>query len=483
MRPIPIKPALCASTALALLLGACAPDLGAKPDLASMADLHASKSFAAPKAEWPREDWWKDYGDTVLDSLIAEGLKDSPTLKIAAARLRSAQAQANIAEADLWPTVTGSGDVMEAKLSRNQMGDSFSAVIPSGWHHQAAIATQIGYQLDLFGKNRAALAAATSTADAAAADVAEARLQLAAGIAATYASLVQLTADKKLAEEALKERRDSLAIVRGRVSAGLDNEGSEGLAEAQVWAAEGTLHMTERLMASTRNQIAALLGKGPDRGLAIEIPEGPARLKTPGLPESLTLNLVGRRPDIVAARERALAAAKEIDVAKANFYPNIQFVGQLGVQALDAKDLIGAASGFGQFGPAVSLPIFDYGRLSGAYRQSRAEYDAAVYAYDETLTGVLRDVATAYNNRISADIELKDARAKLGSATKAYSVILNRYRGGLTPYIDVLTAQTALIDSRRNVADLEANAFATDIELKRALGGGYVADNPSQHQE
>lgn len=483
MRRNPFKPALCATTALALLLGACAPDLGAKPELASVSDLETARSFAAPKAEWPREDWWTDYGDPVLDSLIAEGLQDSPTLKIAIARMKAAEAEANIAGAELWPAVSGSGNAMETKLSRNQMGNGFSGVIPSGWHHEAQIAADASYELDLFGKNRAALAAATSAADAAAADCAEARLQLAAGIAVAYAGLIQLSADKRLAEEAVQQRRESLAIVRGRVGAGLDNDGSQALAEAQVSAAQGTLHATERLILSTRYQLAALLGKGPDRGLALALPAAGIQLHTPGLPDSLTLGLIGRRPDIVAAKERALAAAKGIEVAKANFYPNIQLVGQVGVQALDAKDLLGAPSLLAHFGPAVSLPLFDHDRLSGAYRVARAEYDAAVYAYDGTLAAALRDVATAYSERKSADVELKDARAKLVSATRAYQVILNRYRGGLASYIEVLTAQTALIESRRNVADLDANSFATDIALKHALGGGYTATNASAPQE
>jgi outer membrane protein TolC len=131
----------------------------------------------------------------------------------------------------------------------------------------------------------------------------------------------------------------------------------------------------------------------------------------------------------------------------------------------------------GSFGPAITLPLFDYGRLTGIYTKARADYDAAVAAYDMTLTGALRDLANAYTNRRSAEIELMHARDTLASANQSHSVIKARYGKGLARYIDVLTAETSLIQQRRTVADLEANAFASDIALVRALGGAAIKQN------
>jgi NodT family efflux transporter outer membrane factor (OMF) lipoprotein len=469
--------------ALTLLLAACAPDLGDLPKPMDTTSLQTAQSLQAPPQDWPSEEWWKAYGDPVLDSLIDEALKDSPNLKIAEARVRAAVAQAGVAEADLWPTLNASGGLQEAKISRYQMGKAYSAGFPPGWHHQAQIAADLSYELDFFGKNRAALIAATNAAEAAEADRAEAQLQLSAGVATTYAGLVQLTRDKALADDAVRQRKESAALVAQRYKNGLENKGSLAQAKAQVWSAEQQRDTVLRMIASTRNQIAALLGKGPDRGLSIAVPKD-RTLIPPGLPANLTLDLIGRRPDIVASKKRAEAAAKQIDVADANFYPNVSLVGEFGLQSFDAKDLLNAQAAMGHFGPAVSLPVFSYGRLTGAYRVARADYDAAVASYDGTLTDAVRDVATAYSNRKSADVELMHARAMLASAEEAYGVIWNRYKGGLTPYIDVLTSETQLIDQRRAVADLEANAVTTDIALKRTLGGGYVAQNQqTAHQE
>jgi NodT family efflux transporter outer membrane factor (OMF) lipoprotein len=474
-----IRPTGAAALAL-LFLTACAPNLGEMPQPQAPAALATTQSFQAPTAEWPQEDWWKAYGAPQLDGLIAEALKDSPSLKIAAARVRSSRAAAGIAEADLWPTLNASGNLLESEGSLNQMGQSYRTMLPSGWHHEAEIAAGLNYQLDFFGKNHAALAAATSAAEAAAADEAEARLQLSTAVAATYVNLVQLSADKRLADEAVQQRKDSAALVRKRFDRQLENQAELSQAEAQVWAAMTQADTIDRLIANVRNQLAALLGKGPDRGLAIALPAANVKLNPAGLPDTLALDLIGRRPDIVAAKKRAEAAASGIMVANANFYPNIDLVGQFGVQTLDAGYLLTASSEFGHFGPAITLPLFDYGRLTGVYAKARADYDAAVAVYDMTLTDALRDVANAYTNRRSVETELAHARAALASAEASYRVSKARYAHGLARYIDVLTAETQLIGQRRTVADYEAGAFASDVALVRALGGGYAATTDKQ---
>lgn len=469
-----LSPACLAALAL-FALTACAPDLGDRPQIQPPGSYETAKSFAAPAAEWPQEDWWKIYGDPQLDQLIDEALADSPDLKIAAARVRAAEAMGDVAEANLWPTINGQAALLETEQTRNiGFPDAFKAYLPRGWHHAAQIGVGLDYQLDFFGRNRATLAAATSAAEAAKADEAEARLQISTAVATVYATLAQLSADQKVAEDAVRIRKESAALVTQRFQNGLENEGQLRQAEAQVSAAQVEADVVERLITLTRNQLAALLGKGPDRGLAIVLPASNVQIKSAGLPVSLAVDLIGRRPDIVAAKLRAQAAASGIDVANANFYPNVDLTGAYGLKSLDAKVLFQGASAFGQFGPAISLPIFDYGRLTGVYRGTRADYDAAVANYDRTLTGALHDVADAYTNRRGLEAELAHARASLADSEDSYRIVTVRYRGGLSRYTDVLTAETALLQQRRGVADLEAQAFSYDVALVRALGGGYA---------
>ena len=231
----------------------------------------------------------------------------------------------------------------------------------------------------------------------------------------------------------------------------------------------------EEAIATTRHRIAALVGAGPDRGLAIARPimMRPAL----GLPDNAGIDLIGRRPDIVAARLRSEAAAKRIDVARADFYPNISLSALVGLQSLGLSNLFSAGSEYGNGGAAISLPIFEGGRLQGRYRGARADYDVAVATYDRTLIGALREVADIVASRAATERQLAARREALAAAAEASKLAGLRYRAGLSNQIVQLTAEDSMVALRRAVADLEARQLSLDIALIRALGGGYAAPN------
>jgi membrane fusion protein (multidrug efflux system) len=234
-------------------------------------------------------------------------------------------------------------------------------------------------------------------------------------------------------------------------------------------------------VALTRNRIAALLGEGPDRGLTIARPDA-ARLRAFGLPADVRVALVGRRPDLTAARLRAEAAGDKIKAAKADFYPNIQLSAYFGLQSLGLGAFGKSGSDIGGVGPAVTLPIFDGGRLRAAYGVAGADYDAAVADYDATLIRALREVADAAASSHSLTERLGESRKALEASREAHDIALQRYRGGLSNYLDVLTAEDALIADQRAVADLQARAFLLDIALTRALAvGGWTLVEGGKH--
>ena len=440
------------------------------------------KSFAAPQADWPAAEWWAAYGDEQLNTLVAEGVASAPDLKIAEARLRQADAAAQRSGADLWPTLTGKGTVSETRASLNQgFPQQFQSFLPHGWHDNGQVTGNLNYDLDLFGKNRAAFAAATSEADAARIDVEAARLTLTSAIASAYANLVQLTADRVAAVDAINVRKQSEDLLRQRLAQQLENTGTVSEAQSRTHAAEADLDRIDGQIALARNQLAALIGKGPDRGLDIPLPANP-KIKSFGVPANLSADLIGRRPDIVAARLRAAAAANRIDVAHADFYPNINLTGYLGVQSLGLATLLQPASEIGQIAPALSLPIFDHGRIEGAYRNARAEYDESVAKYDQALTGALHEVADALANQRELANELSHSRAALVASEDSYRVAQQRYGAGLSRYLDVLTSEDTLVVQRRTVADLQARAFTQDVALVRALGGGFHMTNTNVAQ-
>ncbi len=194
---------------VAFLLAGCAPDLGPKPDMAAPANFDSAKSLTAAATDWPQDTWWKAYNDPELDRLVADALKDSPDLKMAAARVRAAEAMADIRESVLWPTIVGDATFMEAEIPQNigipntPLGQMFQQNLPKGFHNAAMLSVGMQYQLDLFGKNRADFRAALSAAEVAKAEEASARLQIAAGMATYYALLTQLAADEATAVAAV----------------------------------------------------------------------------------------------------------------------------------------------------------------------------------------------------------------------------------------------------------------------------------------
>lgn len=456
----------------ALSVSACAtvPTLGAAPQPKASASYTAAQSFAVPVADWPSDAWWEAYGDPQLNALIGEALDGAPDLAAAQARMRRAEALAQQAGGALKPQVSAEGSVGAARQSYNNGVPR--QIVPQGWNDVGRVGAKLSWDPDLFGRNRALLAAATSEAEAARADAATARLMLSTAVAGGYADLAQLHADQDAAEDALRVRVESETLIGQRFAQGLEMRGALERAHAGRANAEAELAALDEAIGLTRNGIAALLGQGPDRGLAIRRP-APAAIRGFGLPDNLQAGLMGRRPDVVAARLTAEAAGRRIKAAKADFYPDVNLTAFVGVQSLGLDMLAKSGSTVGDVGPAVTLPIFSGGKLEGAYRGARAEYDTAVAAYDQTLTQALREVADAAVSRRALEGRLAKTREAFVASETAYGLARQRYAQGLGTYLDVLTAEDALVANRRAVADLEARAFALDVALIRALGGGY----------
>lgn len=479
IRPIPPRRSRRAArwmaTGAALsLLGACAtvPDLGARPQPAAASAVAAQQTLGQGTADWPTERWWQGYGDPVLAGLIEEALAGSPDLAVADARLAKARAVAEQAGAALAPQVSASGS---AQLVKQSLNDGFPPqFVPKGYQDRGRVGLDIAYALDLAGAGAKRRRAALGEARAVAVEAQAARLSLATAIADRYAQLAMLAADRRLAEQSVSIRENSARLVALRAREGLDTQGRVAQSASTVPAARADLAALDQSIALVRNQLAALLGQGPDRGLAIPLPAAPIAADR-ALPANLPLDLVGRRPDIVAARLRVEAAAERVGAARADFYPSVNLMGFIGFQSLGLGNLLSAGSDVGQVGPAISLPIFSGGRLQGAYRGARADYDLAVADYDRTLLTAVREVADAAATATGEAAQRREAQAALDQAERAHRIAVRRYQGGLADYLSVLTSEDSLLVARRRVADLEARRLSSDVALVRALGGGFVS--------
>lgn len=440
--------------------------------LATRNSDQAALAFTAPHRDWPDDHWWQAYGDLQLDTLMTAALADSPDVKTAIARMQSARALAVQAGAPLAPSITGHGEIASEKQSYN---NGFPReFLPQGWNGTGLATLDVNIDLDLWGRNRAALAAAVSEADAAEVDAAQARLILQTDIAATYAALAGLYAQQDIVARTVAIRADLLDLSNARVAHGLDTQVPAEFARARLATARAELAASREAIDLVRHQLAALIGAGPDRGMAITRP-APLALRPFGLPENLSLDLLGRRPDIVSARLRAEAAAQQTRAARADFFPNLNIMGFIGLQSLGIGNLTSNGSDYGRVGPALTLPLFSGGRLRGAYQGAQAEYARAVASYDNVLLSALREVADATTSLASLADRQRETRIALDAAGRTFDIAKARYQGKLATYLEELMAEDAMLEQRRADALLQTRGFILDIQMIHSLGGGYVA--------
>ena len=414
------------------------------------------------------------YQDDQLNQLMRETLAGSPDLAIAQARVQRAQAMAEVAGSPLLPQVSAVGTVTSQRLSYNYLTPASS--VTRDWNQFGQAALNISWEIDFWGKYRAGLAAATSELEARLADQAQAALVLTTATASAYAELARLFAQKEATERAVAIREKTASLFAERFTHGLETRGGVREADAKGAQAKTDLLILNEQIALQRNRLAALVGAGPDRGLSVQRPSVTLS-QTLGLPERLAAELLGRRPDVVAARVQAQAQAARIDQKQADFYPNINLAGFIGLQSLGLDRLGQSGSVFGSVGPAISLPIFTGGRLQGELKGARASYDEAVANYNRTLVQAFQDVADAVTSLKALSGQIEQAELGLAAAQEAFDIASNRYRGGLSNYLDVLIAEDIMLSSLRSVTELRARRFSLNVALVRALGGGYQSSN------
>jgi NodT family efflux transporter outer membrane factor (OMF) lipoprotein len=460
---------LCASA----LVGACASTAGlstqAEPRSAS--ELSAARSLAgtAVAPSWPQSDWWKSLHDPQLDKLIDEALAGSPTLRVAEARTRQALATAGVARSQLFPQINANAELTREHPSRNG-----ATPLPPGtsWATLHQLEATLSWEIDFWGKNREAYESALGAARVADIDTHAARLALSVNIAHAYVQMQRAYLQLDIAEATLKQRDQIFALTRDRNAAGVDSLLEVKQAESALPATREQIAQWKESIELSRHQLAALLGQGPDRGLAIARPDASAAASV-ALPSTLPAELVGRRPDLTAQRLRIEALSHDIASARAEFYPNVNLAAFVGVQSLGAAGFLTGASRMAAFGPAITLPIFDAGRLRGNLAAKNAGYDIAVEQYNQMLADALRDVVDQIASFRSVDEQRAQQALAVATARQAYDLALLRYREGLGNYLQVLTTESQWLSQQSLDADLQARRLALSIDLVRALGGGF----------
>ncbi|MCA7902117.1 efflux transporter outer membrane subunit [Burkholderia cepacia] len=484
--------AVIGAAAVSLALGGCVPT-GFLPSLSLHApadDALAQTAGPGVNGAWPAPDWVKQLQDPQLDALVAEASQNNPDLQVAQARLRIAQAQ--LQQFDSLTGLTGTAGATVSRARMPKPGDDVANVSVGGYRvpveifgdpnvSPSSVFVGLNYQLDLWGKNRAATKSLMSLREAARVEAEQVRLTLAIAIVTVYCQLDQAYAMQELLQQKLKVSQRVTTVLRERTARGLDNAYDASDAAIKRSKLLAQIAQNDEQIKLAQLQLGVLSGRGPERGLALQRPRVGA-FAGGALPARLPAGFLGRRPDIVAARLRVEAAFANADSTRAQFYPDVNLVALGGVFALTPASLFSRDALAGSVGPAISLPVFDRGRLKAKLGADVAQADVAIGLYNKTVDDALGQVAQLVTSLQTSQTLVAQQQDAVAAAQKIVQIAADRHRRGVLMQKDVDVADLTLIDERAQLIALLGRQRTLRVGLVGALGGGFDAGATVAHR-
>lgn len=464
---------LLTAASMLALLSACANFSGIHSDstVLGVRDIGSDASLPAEGGQWPDLGWAIGIGGAPLQALIDEALAGSPSLHVTEARVNAARAVVESARAAAGPTIGAGFTSTRQRYTENGL---VPPPLAGQYATDSLLALNFSHDFDFWGRHDAALRAALAQGRVAQAEQYAARLMLSTAIARAWVQLARQQGQLDLAQKQMAARQKIDELTRLRVRAGLDTQSDTEQARQQIAILRAEQSQWQEAMALTRNQVAALLGQGPDRGQSILPGRMPGQAaQQHALPDALPAGLLGRRPDIVAARWRVEAAQGDIDVSKAQFYPNVNLMAFAGYSSLGLPELLKAGSRIVGVGPAIRLPIFENGSLRARLKASVATYDAAVGSYNQTLTEALHDVADQVQSLRGVREQSGHVQAAVEAAANSVRLARERERVGTANMLPALAAEMALLAQTKVALELDARSADLHVGLIKALGGGF----------
>ncbi|MEX3985493.1 MdtP family multidrug efflux transporter outer membrane subunit [Paraburkholderia sp. EG287A] len=430
---------------------------------------------------WPSARWWTGYGDPQLNALVERALADSPTMAIARTRVSQAKSGVDLARAGSNLQVTAIGAVDRQRVSSNGFLSAYSGNQPllgatGPWYTAGIVGLGASLDVDIWGKQRAQVAAALGVQNARRVETSAVELEISADVAQLYYGIQTTSALIDLQEQLQDVADFSLNAHAARASRGLEAQTPTELARAQKLAAQRQIVAAQGRIRRMRESLRALIGAGPgDLGeiKSVALPTPPS-----SLPTTLSYELLARRPDLQAMRWYVEASFDKIDAAKAAFYPSFDIKAFFGVNALHLSDLFTHASQQINLVPGLYLPIFDGGLLNANLSGARAASNLLILQYNQSVLNAVRDVAMTGSQLQDLDAEAKLQTQKIQAVTFAERGADAHYRTGLESQLSAVEAKQAVIVERIALLDIDGQRIGQDIALTKALGGGYRAEAP-----
>jgi multidrug efflux system outer membrane protein len=463
-----------------LLLGGCT--VGPKYQRAQVQTPPAWKTEGpwrevAPKDAIPKGAWWEIFHDEELNRYEQQLLAANQSLAAAQSRLDQARSLARVASAALFPTLAADPSASRVRYSANR--PQILAPTPAITQSVYEIPFALNYEVDLFGRNRKNLQAANANLQGTTADLQNVQLVLTAELAADYFSLRELDSESQVVQESVKIQQEGLVLVNhrheGGVASGLDVAQQQTLLDSTVTQ----LYLLQQQRAQFEHAIAALTGNPAS---SFTIPVAPLHATPPPVPLGLPSDLLERRPDIATA-ERAMANENElVGIARTAFYPQFTISGSGGFESTSLSSLITAPSAFWSLGGDLLQPIFNGGRNRANLAAAQAVYQESVANYRQSALTAFQQVEDSLSGLDSLSHAAETQNAAVADAHRALDIANDRYVGGLTTFLDVITAQSVLLSNQRLSTQLLGQQMVTSVLLVKALGGGWDASSIQNEQ-
>jgi NodT family efflux transporter outer membrane factor (OMF) lipoprotein len=422
---------------------------------------------ASPSDGLLRGKWWEIYQDPQLNQLEERIAIDNQRLRQAMESYLAARDQVGAARSALYPRLSAGTTVQRDDISKN--GTAYSPGKPTGYN-DLVLAGQASWEPDFWGRIRRTVEAARSSSQASAAEMANVDLSLHAEMAADYFQLRGLDAEIKLLKATVSDLESQLDLTRRRLEGGVATEADVAQALTQLETVRAQLVDLGVARAQYEHAIGTLANQKLSE---FSIPPSPLDLPLPKVPVGVPSQLLERRPDIAAAERRAAAANAQIGIAVSAFYPTINLVGTGGFESMHGGTWIQGPSALWTLGAQATELLFDAGQRHALTDQARHSYEAQVSAYRDTVFQAFNDVEDQLSGLRILDQESTVEQRAVASAQHSFDLSNQRYKGGVTSYLEVLTAEATLLQNQRTAITLQTRQFEASVGLVRALGGGW----------
>lgn len=412
--------------------------------------------------------WWLSFNDRTLDDLQSQVDAANPDLAAAVAANDEAVARANAALSGAYPEINGVPSFSANKQSANR--PLRSANQPT-YYGANALAAQTAYEIDIWGRVRDIVNSANATAEASAAALADARLELHAELARDYVNLRGFDDEAKLLSDTIAIYRSALKLTQDRLEAKIASPVDVDRAQTQLSSAEAQASELALNRAVIQNSIAALVGKA---AASFSIPPSSTRLASPRLPRAVPADVLRRRPDVAQSERLTAAASEQIGASRANFFPKLTLLALGGTQDTAVR-LLDPLNLYGTVGPTIDFPLFDAGLRQAELEISKAQFTEAAEQYRATVLLAVKEVQDELSSLRWLAQEYSQTTTAAVAARRAADLSLTLYRDGASSYLDVVTAQSAALEAERLAIALHARELAADVGLMLALGGGWSA--------